>query len=471
MDILLINPPYTALKGLASEYGYSINLVSLATYLVTNGIDAKVLDANLLIDPPQPEDWTFDVAEYARGQEKYKKALETDEHKIWLELKSKIKQYHPKAIGITCLTPFKDLADKIAHITKEVNKNIKVVVGGHHPTFCPDEMIENHDIDFVVTGEGELPLLEIMKQLLSGNKSFDSAPGIIYREKNTIRKTPAADLIADLNTLPVPKRELVIDCDYERYRSHYVSTARGCPYTCSFCSDRTMWRKKVRRRSVKNVITELKYLKDNFNVKCVDFTDGTFTYDMNYLKEFCESLINENINLNWRCTARYNNIKEEILPLLKKSNCAGLYFGLESGSKRILEAIDKRTTVEQIIKVSQMVSDSGLSSITAVMIGLPQETREDIESTLELMQKINTDIFDVNCYVPLPGTELFNKLSKDKRDGLDWKEIGYKSFNNHFTENLSRDELTGYLKQAYQIAAETLNNFKNQGAWESTNQK
>ncbi len=462
MDILLINPPYTALKGLASEHGYSINLVALATYLVSNGIDARVLDANLLIDLPPSEDWTFDVAEYARGQENYKKALENDNHSIWMELKNRIKQYHPKIIGITCLTPFKDLADKIAHITKEVDKDIKVVVGGHHPTFCPDEMIENHDIDFVVMGEGELPLLEIVKRILSGERNFNSAPGIMYRENNTVKKTPAADLIADLDTLPVPDRGLVIECDYERYKNHYVSTARGCPYTCSFCSDRTMWRKKVRRRSVNNVIAELKHLNDNYNVQCIDFTDGTFTYDMNYLKEFCESLINENINVNWRCTARYNNIKEEMLPLLKKSNCAGLYFGLESGSKRILEAIDKKTTIEQIIKVSQMVSDSGLSSITAVMIGLPKETREDIDSTLKLMREIKTDIFDVNCYVPLPGTELFNKLSRKKRDSLDWKEIGYKSFNNHFTENLSRDELTVYLKEAYQIAAETLNNFKNQ---------
>ncbi len=460
MDILLINPPYSALKGLASEHGYSINLVSLATYLVSNGIDAKVLDANLLIDLPPSEDWTFDVSEYAKGQENYKKALENDHHEIWIELKRKIKQYHPKVIGITCLTPFKDLADKIAHLAKDVDKNIKVIVGGHHPTFCPEEMIENHNIDFVVKGEGEVPLLEIVKRLLSAEGNFNSASGIMYRENNTIKKTPAAGYIADLNSLPVPDRGLVIDCDYERYKNHYVSTARGCPYTCSFCSDRTMWRKKVRRRSVSKVIEELKYLKENFNVQFVDFTDGTFTYDMNYLKDFCNTLINEQININWRCTARYNNIKEEILPLLKESNCAGLYFGLESGSKRILEAIDKGTTIEQIIKISQMVSDSGLNSVTAVMIGLPGETREDIESTLKLMQEIQTDIFDVNCYIPLPGTELYNELSKEQKKRLDWKEIGYKSFNNHFTNTMSRDELTSYLKQAYQIASEKLNQFE-----------
>jgi radical SAM superfamily enzyme YgiQ (UPF0313 family) len=460
MDILLINPPYTALKGLASEHGYSINLVALATYLVSEGIDAKVLDANLLIDLPPTEDWAFDVSEYARGQENYKKALENDSHSIWMALKNRIRQYHPKVIGITCLTPFKDLADKITHVTKEVDNDIKVVVGGHHPTFCPDEMIENHDIDFVVMGEGELSLLQIVKQLLSGEENFDSVPGIMYRETNTIKKTPAADLIADLDTLPVPDRGLVIECDYERYKNHYISTARGCPYTCSFCSDRTMWQKKVRRRSVKNVIEELTNLKDNYNVQYIDFTDGTFTYNTIYLKEFCETLINENINVNWRCTARYNNINQEILPLLKEANCAGLYFGLESGSRRILEAIDKGTTVDQIIKVSQMVSDSGLNSITAVMIGLPGETREDIESTLKLMREIKTDIFDVNCYVPLPGTELYNKLSKEKRDGLDWKKIGYKSFNNHFTNTMSRDDLTSYLKQAYQIASETLSNFR-----------
>ena len=128
----------------------------------------------------------------------------------------------------------------------------------------------------------------------------------------------------------------------------------------------------------------------------------------------------------------------------------------------VLEAIDKGTTVEQIIKVSQMVSDSGLNSITAVMIGLPRETREDIESTLELMRTINTDIFDVNCYIPLPGTELYDELSKEQKDRLDWKEIGYKSFNNHFTDHLSHAELTEYLNEAYRIASTKLKQFEKQ---------
>lgn len=468
MDILFIDPPYKSLKGIGSEHGYSISLLSLASYLSANGYDSKVLTGNLLIDLPIMQSLTFNVSKYAEGQKLYSQALDDDSHLIWKKLLNYIKEYKPKAVGITFLTPASELVYKIGRVIKNYDASIKIIVGGHHPTFCPDETIGQECIDFVIRGEGEIPLLNLMKELTSPSLNLQNVPCLTYIRNNQIIHNPKAESIYDLDVLPLPDRSLVLDCDFKKHRGHYLSTARGCPYTCLFCSDRALWDHKVRRRTINSVINEIKYLYQNFDFDYIDITDGTFTYDQAYVESFCNALIDLEIDISWRCTARYNNINEELLKLLKKANCKGLYFGLESGSKKILETYRKNITIEDIINTSNLVYNSGIAMVTSIMIGLPQETAEDIESTLSLMKKIKTHIFDINSYVPLPGTVLYDNMKKDKNINMDWKKLGYKSYANFFSNHITQDELQNYLHRAYEIAEETLTKFTTKGSWGSS---
>jgi radical SAM superfamily enzyme YgiQ (UPF0313 family) len=465
MDILLIDPPYKAIKGIGSEYGYSINVVSLAAYLRAAGLDTAVITGNLLLDLPVQASMTFDVKQYSQGQNEYKKILGNGNHLIWQKLIKYIRQYDPIAVGINCLTPFKDIVEKIAMLVKDVNGNIKIIVGGHHPTFCPNETLQNSNIDFVIRGEGEMPLSMLIKELKSDNVNLSSIPSITYRYNGEIVSNQDGDMIQDLNLLPYPARDLVLNCDFDRYKSHYLGTARGCPYSCSFCSDRRLWKRKIRRRSVENVIKEIKYLVNTYDIDFLDFVDGTFTYDKNYLHQFCQSLIKEKIDIKWRCTARYDNINKACLDLMKKSNCSGLYIGLESGSETILKSINKKITVEDIIKASELVAQSGIPSVTAVMLGFPEEENKDIEKTLTLMTKIKTDIFDINCYVPLPGTELYDKMSEEERKNIDWRKVGFKSYNNYFSKKISQRDLQKFIHRAHEIAQNTLKTFQKHGGW------
>lgn len=461
MDILLIEPPYKSLKGIGTEHGYSINVTSLAAYLHSHGMDAAVLTGDLLSDLPVQASLTFDVKKYAKGQKDYANILDDAGHLIWSRIRDYIRRLHPLAVGITYLTPAGDLVNKIAGLVKEVDGDIKVIAGGHHPTYCPDETLKNPDIDYVVRGEGEIPLLRLMENIKTGTHDTSSVPGITYRRDGGVVSNADCAMIHDLDSLPIPKRDLVLDCDYTRHKGHYILTARGCPYTCAFCSDSRLWHGKVRRRSVKNVIEEIKYLVGAYDVDFIDFVDGTFTYDENYIREFCNSLADEKLKIKWRCTARYDNIDEEMLELMKKANCSGMYLGLESGSDRILKSIDKRFSTQDIIRASELVADSGISSITAVMMGLPEEEKQDIEDTLSLMKKIRTNIWDVNCYVPLPGTALYNG------EKVDWRKAGYKSYGNYFTNKITLEELQEYLAAAYQIAENTQMKFQKRGGWKA----
>jgi radical SAM superfamily enzyme YgiQ (UPF0313 family) len=442
MDILFIDPPQIVLKGLSTDRGYNVGPVSLAAYLRQGGIESAVLMGDLLMDyrpanllASVVHEWRTTVKSLAEGQGQIEAAINDKTHVVWKKLTEVVRQTNPRAVGIPYLTPLKCIVEKVANLVREVNPDIKIIVGSFHPTFCPEEVMQNPDIDFVVRGEGEIPLLRLMKELKKDSPKWETVPGIYYRARDgQVRNTPGVNMFPNLDELPIMARDLVLNCDYNVYRVHSVSSTRGCPYTCSFCADRRFWNGKVRRRSVGSVINEMRLLKDKYKAVAVDFVDGTFTFDRKYVQTFCNALIDQKLDISWRCTARYDNLNEDLLQLMRRANCSGLYFGLESGSNRILKAVDKKMTVEGIVKVSKMVHDSGIPSVTSVLIGLPDETKEDAEETLEVMKTFKTDFFDVNSYMPLPGSSLCDLVSEEDR------------------RNMSQGDFKRYQLKAYKIA-------------------
>jgi len=456
MDVLLIDPPYCSLKGIPADVGYNIGLTGLAAYLRKEGFDTAVVIGDLLMDLPFMSTWgwfNMNLRKYAEGQLRYSAIVDDKNHLVWQKIAAIVREKQPKAVGIAYLTPFRNAVERIAGIVKEADRNIKVIAGSAHPTLCPEELMQNPDIDFVIRGEGELPLAGIAEQLRKGKPDWDSVPGIHYRDEHGhVMNTPPPAPIPNLDELPFAARDAVLGCDYNRFRVHCLTTARGCPYTCSFCSDRKLWGGKVRRRSVDNVIAELKHLEQNYKVDVVDFSDGTFTYDRKYVEAFCDAVIKNNIGLRWRCTARYDNLNVSLLKLMKRANCSGLYLGAESGSDRILGTMDKKITAAEIMSVSKMVHNVGLESATAIIIGLPDETKEDIEATLNLMRHLKTGIFDVSSFIPLPGTPAWETIPDADKKDIDWRKVSYKSFDNYFLKNVSVEDFRKYMSEAYKIA-------------------
>jgi anaerobic magnesium-protoporphyrin IX monomethyl ester cyclase len=459
MDILFIDPPYISLKQMANDRAYNMGLTSLAAYLREAGIDSGIITGDILMEKRnnltkilKPAVFQ-DPFKYADGQRKYAGIVEDRTHPVWGKIADIIRKVKPKTIGIPYITPIKYTVLRVARIAKEIDKDIKVIAGSFHPTLCPDEVMCEPDIDFIVRGEGEVPLLALVKELKKDRPRFQDIPGISYHDKDgAVISNASAPPIPDLDALPFPARDLVMNADYGFYRLHSMLSSRGCPYTCSFCADRRLWGGKVRRRSVKNTISEIKMLQEKYHPSVTEFVDGTFTYDRKYLKEFCDTLIGEGLNINWHCTARYDNLDKEILTLMKKSGCSGMFVGLESGSDRVLDAIDKKFKVADIIRVNQMARDAGILLQVSVLIGLPEETKEDIEATLDLIRKVKADVLDVNSFIPLPGTSIWDAMSDAEKQAIDWHKIGYKSFDNYFSRQISRDDFDHYRARAYRIS-------------------
>ncbi len=286
---------------MATDIGYSIGPTSLAAYLRAQGIETAVLTGELLLERSCTNKYfNMNIKKYAAGQQEFERIIKDKTHAIWKKLSDFVKHARPMAVGISYLTTSKHVVELIARLVREVDPNIKIIAGSFHPTVQPDEVMRNPNIDLVIRGEGEIPLLRLVQELKKDSPKWETVPGIHYRDRDgQVRHNPGVDLISNLDELPFPARDLVLNCNYKVYRAHSISTARGCPYTCAFCADRSLWGRRVRRRSVKSVMEELKFLKDTYRVNYVEFVDGTFTYDREYLQSFCNSMIDHKLNIEW----------------------------------------------------------------------------------------------------------------------------------------------------------------------------
>ena len=206
MDILLIDPPYTSLKGVSTDCGYHIGLASIAAYLRNEGIETAVLMGDLLVDSLRSNrnrGFTYDVKEYAAGQRAYEATVEDKNHAVWKKLAEIVSEAKPAAVGISYLTPLKYVVERIAGLVKDINRDIKIVAGSSHPTFCPEEVMQNSDVDFVIRGEGEIPLLVLVREFKKASPRWEKVPGIYYRDRGgQVLNTNGVNLIDNLQTLP-----------------------------------------------------------------------------------------------------------------------------------------------------------------------------------------------------------------------------------------------------------------------------
>lgn len=289
--------------------------------------------------------------------------------------------------------------------------NVPIIVGGLHPTILPDFVIKNPNIDMICIGEGEQALLELIESMQIGKVDY-SIRNIWFRRDGEIIRNPLRSLIQDLNSLPFPNKEIFrkYGCFSNRL---YVMTGRGCPYQCTYCFN--MYYRKllcapgfsyVRRRSVENVIDELKVFKSKYNIKEVYFYDDIFTINDAWIGKFCKSYRQE-ICLPFKILVHPQTIKEETMRLLADAGCIYVDIGIESGSEQLRYKLLKRNMTNQdLINAAKILKKVGIRFCVLNMVGLPTETREQMWETYELNEKMKSDGAIVSFFYPFPKTEL-----------------------------------------------------------------
>jgi len=338
-------------------------------------------------------------------------ALEIDHEKLGLKLAS----IKPNVVGITSTTPTIQSALQSARVAKEACPNVVVVLGGPHATFM-DEQILNDEaaVDIIVRGEGEQTISELMHHVLDFG-SLHEVAGITFRKDGQIIRTPNRPLIQDLDELPYPAYK------YFPLRKYQIAgrlilpviTSRGCPFQCSFCVSTQMFGKKFRMRRVKNVVDEIEWLRDTYGADAFTFYDDAFTLDIERAIEICDEIKRRKIGIPWSCQTRVDHVSKRILAKMREANCEIVYFGVESGSQEILDAVGKETSIQQNEKAIKWAKDAGLVVIISLVIGYPGETVDTLEQTLDLVRRLKPDDAYLCVATPYPGTDFYRFIEEN----------------------------------------------------------
>lgn len=372
------------------------------------------------------------------------------------DIEREIRKRKPDVVGIQAMTF--TLIDVIltVKITKEVDKQIRVVLGGPHVNIYPDETINIEEVDYLVLGEGEIPFAELL-QNLDNVPNLKKVRGLVFKDGQEIINTGSRDLQEDLDALPFPDRRLV---PYDKYYSVIAKrspittmmTSRGCPFKCIFC-DRPHLGKLFRARSAKNVVDEMEECV-NLEIKEIFLYDDTFTVGKRRTIEVCEEIIKRGFDVGWDIRARVDTIDENVLQMLKKAGCERIRYGVEAGTPEILKVLNKGITLEQVREVLKMTKDVGITTLAYFMIGSPTETEEQIMKTIDFAVKLNPDFAHFSITTPFPATKLYRLgLEKGVLSHDYWREFAASPKEDFvpelWQEHLSRKELTNLLKYAH----------------------
>lgn len=313
-------------------------------------------------------------------------------------------------VGITSLTPTATRAYRLAKLFKENGK--KVIIGGPHVSFLPEEGLKY--ADYVVRGEGELVIKELLDSIY-GLKDIREVPGVSYKENGEIHHNPDGRVIENLDELPIPDLSLISGWDklFKSKKLYPIITSRGCPHDCSFCSVTPMFGRRYRFRSAENVIGELSNIPRN---SYVFFYDDNFTANINRTKQLLKEIIKNNIKIRWSAQVRVEVAEdEETLALMKESGCRVVFIGFESINPDTLKEYNKRQTVWQIKKCVSALKKYGIEIHGMFVVGSDSDDIRTVKETIRFVSFMKINTIQICALTPFPGTKLFQQLLSENR--------------------------------------------------------
>lgn len=330
------------------------------------------------------------------------------------DLGAAIKAYDPGLVAFSALTGVHHSIQRLALQVKQ-HLHVPVIVGGPHPTYSP-EMIEQPGIDIICRGEGEHAILELAEALEHDRDVTKIRNLHIKMKDGTIHKNAMGPAVP-LDELPFPDRELYYKYPFLRDMpmKRFIASM-GCPYPCTFCHEpviRSMYKQEtksdyLRKKSVRRVVDEIRYIKDRYPLKHVHFSDDLFFIRNSYkwLEEFAEIYPRE-VGIPWNCNIRYDSVREHAADLLEKAMCFGAAVGLESGNQDIREkVIRKQSKNDHIVEGARLLREKGIKVLTTNMVGLPGETLDNAMETIELNMVLKSNYVRANTFLLFPGLPL-----------------------------------------------------------------
>ncbi len=352
------------------------------------------------------------------------------------QVAQKVIKQKPQYVGITLFTVGVWGAADIARQIKQALPECTIIVGGPHISSMGTETITRFkEFDYAVDGEGEKVLMELLEALEQDTNLFD-VPGIIYRDRTFVRKTPGKPINKILDELPFPAWDLLPDFpkaykpaiyDFPRGPVATIAASRGCPFHCKFC-DTSTFGARVRHYSPKIVFKMMKHLNSKYGVRHIGFVDDLFLASKVRVEELCNYILEDGLEMTWSCTARVDTVKPDVLALMKKAGCWEISFGLETGSNDLLKKMDKLAEVEKSAQAVKWTYDAGIRTKGLFMLGFPGEDEHTIEQTKDFIRNIPMTIMNLTKFTPYPGSPIYRDIYGTNIRDDHWEKMNGMNF-------------------------------------------
>ncbi|WP_232362706.1 B12-binding domain-containing radical SAM protein [Desulfosudis oleivorans] len=340
------------------------------------------------------------------------------------EILARVRAYRPDMVGLSCIfsNQFACVKDLSRKIREKVDPDMVIVTGGTHPSFLPEQTLSEADVDYVVLGEGELGLKQIIETHNSGGR-IEDIDGVAFRTENGVQVTPRTTWIEDLDTLPFPARDLLpmetyfeakvpMALHWRKVRNTPIVSSRGCPFKCPFCSSWRHWGQRFRKRSAENVLAEITHLKSRYNIQELKWQDDNLTADRNRAKAIFQGMIDRGLVMPWNTPNGIAlwTLDGEMLDLMKKSGCFEITLAVESGDPETFRRFVKKPfTLDQAAKVARMARERRITTVAYFILGFPGETVRQVKSSIRFGLRMGVDYLVPFIFNPLPGSELWQE--------------------------------------------------------------
>jgi anaerobic magnesium-protoporphyrin IX monomethyl ester cyclase len=369
-----------------------LGLIALAAYARQSGLSVKVCDANVLGYTDQE---TLDI----------------------------IRDLQPHVVGFTFMTPQVPYVRALSAKVRQEFPGIVQIAGGVHVSAVPEQCLKQFAyLDYLVLGEGEETLVEILKKLhLRDDFDPSTVDGLAFRAKGDVVRTKPRRVFSDLNTLPMPawdelplkKYVVTRACNGQMQNKEgmalTISGSRGCPYDCIFCASHSVFARGYRRRSHVKIVDEMEYLYKNYGIDYFFFVDELLFFKKENIINLANEIIRRELPINWTGISRVDSpaICDDVLSLVKIAGCKRIDFGVESGSPKILKEIGKQINLSQIYRAHLLTHRHGISTVTLMMVGHPNESKQDFLDSIRLILDLESENAMFGAATPFPGTELY----------------------------------------------------------------
>jgi anaerobic magnesium-protoporphyrin IX monomethyl ester cyclase len=362
-------------------------------------------------------------------------------------------------IGIQMFTFDVNPVKQHLEVIKKVNPGAITVLGGYHPSGDRQGVLKTiKKADYAIICEAEIAFPALTRELQKPKPDFSGVPNLVWRDGEQIKVNPV-QVVESLDDIPFPAWELMDPRTYpeaphgaffKSFPTAPIIITRGCPFTCTFCSGKSITTKRIRKRSAENVLEEMRFLQSEYGVNDFLVEDENFTLHKGLVREFCELILENNMKIGWSCPSgiRLDTLDAEMLSLMERSGCYSLAVGVEFGSQRIHELTKKRLTLDTIRERMELFHDTDIKTTGFFLMGIPGETEEEMRQTIEFAKSLPIDRAQFNNYMPLPGSELYDEIVSNGNVKIDYDHFFVHDVS-YVPEGMTRNKMKWLQRRAY----------------------